>query len=102
MDKFAALAFEASSRNREHLPRLLKLAARVEAGATLTADEINFLIDANEAAQAAIALGTPSAIADCIIDLSGTISMRSLLNDQRGDSTRYRNLSTNQQQEVTP
>ncbi len=95
MKQIFTLGLEAADRTRESLPRLLALQARVQAGETMDAGEIGFLIDAIEAAHASIALGATSSLAARVIELSEAISMRSLLNDQRGESTRYRNHSTN-------
>ncbi len=93
--KIYSLGLEAADLNRKSLPRLLALHARVQAGDTMDAGEIGFRIDAIEAAHASIALGATNSLAARVIALSEAISMRSLLNDQRGESTRYRNHSTN-------
>jgi len=95
MKQLFNLGLEAADRTRESLPRLLALQARVQAGETMDARDIGFLIDAIEAAHASIALGETNSLAARVIELSEAISMRLLLNDQRGESTRYRNHSTN-------
>ena len=80
--------------NRNHLPQLFDLQAHVNAGKTLSSDDVAFLLDCIEAAHATITLTShdqaPSDLAHHILPLCDSISMKALLNDQRSRSTRYR------------
>lgn len=76
--------------NREHLPQLLALETRVNAGGSLTAHEINFLIDCTEAAHATLALHTTdqelNPLPERIIDLCDTIAIHADRNRQHTTS----------------
>ncbi len=76
--------------NREHLQQLLALETRVNAGDTLTAHEVNFLIDCTETAHAVMALHTTdpelNPLPERIIDLCDTIAIHGNRNRQHTPS----------------
>ncbi len=107
MQNLAEILTEVRRRNREYLPTLLSIESRVNAGDSLTKGDQVLLIDACEMANATLVLDNlpdTLALARRIIALCDTVTVRALMNDQRANSTRYRNhyQPTRQQQEVTP